>query len=170
MCCLIIELNFFLIFMSQVLKIWVQIYELTVYSFFFIDFSNMSALINSSSRINLRILLSKAIFYWFLSLSETLSVFSDKYGQIFWLKYCTFYLITGIKNKCLILANVFLYLLTWFHDLLWKLMDFYINRFYNIKVFSSIIQPTWLQCVISYCATEVFSLCTRIFIGLPRWH
>ena len=108
-------------------------------SFFFIDFCNMSALINSSSRINLRILLSRAIFYWFLRWSEMLSVFSDKYGQIFWLKYCTFYLITGIKNKCLILTNVFLYLLTWFHDLLWKLMHFYTNRFYNIKVFSSSI-------------------------------
>ena len=91
------------------LKICVQVYELTFHSFFFIDFSNVSALINSSSRINLRILLSKAIFYWFLSLSEMLSVFSGKYDQIFWLKYCTFYLITGIKNKCLILANVFIF-------------------------------------------------------------
>ena len=58
--------------MSQVLKICVHVYELTFYSFFFIDFYNMSAFINSSSRIHLRILLSKAIFYWFLSLSEML--------------------------------------------------------------------------------------------------
>ena len=88
-CCLIIELNFFFLFMSHVeqcllyIKICVQVYELTFHSFFFIDFCNMSALINSSSRINLRILLSKAIFSWFLSLSEMLSVFSDKHDQIF---------------------------------------------------------------------------------------
>lgn len=142
-CCLIIELTLFFVFMSQVeqfllyLKICVQVYELTFHSFLLISAIWVLWLIVALE--NLRILLSRAISYWFLRWSEMLSVFSDKYGQIFWLKYCTFYLITGIKNKCLILTNVFLYLLTWFHDLLWKLMHFYTNRFYNIKVFSSSI-------------------------------
>ena len=47
-------------------------------------------------------------------------------------------------------------------------MDFYINGFYNIKVFSSIIQPTWLQCVISYCATEVFFFVYLHFYGASQ--
>ena len=47
-------------------------------------------------------------------------------------------------------------------------MDFYINGFYNIKVFCSIIQPTWLQCVISYCATEVFFFVYLHFYGASQ--
>ena len=47
-------------------------------------------------------------------------------------------------------------------------MDFYINGFYNFKVFSSIIQPTWLQCVISYCATEVFFFVYLHFYGASQ--